>query len=247
MSLNLITARLLVGLAFAAVSAVAGPPFVAGEPSCSGACISMFGLFALCAAGAYFAYTLARPWPGELAGPAKPDKSRCVCGTPKRFYLLPAEDARELYAPQRGDAALRGDTGVDLRWPADIELAPGEKRVVGLGVRVAYLCEDCGDASAFWLAPRSSLGTKTDLQLANGLGLIDRGYRGEVRAVVRNLGGEPYAGKKGDALLQLAAPDLGPARYTVCVAGGAYAARLFADGATERGAGGFGSTGAAGR
>lgn len=211
---------------------------------------SAAGLVVLAGLGLYLARAICRAM--SRTGRSDEDDHEgsrpCFCHAPRVFCLLPTTKvARDLYLRQTRDQLSRGDTGVDLRWPEDIELAPGEKRLIGLGVRVAYVCAVCDTPSAFWLAPRSSLGAKTELQLANGLGLIDRGYRGEIFAAVRNLGAAPYIGKKGEALLQLAAPDLRPAVYTVCEDGGAYDERYFADGATARGAGAFGSTGAAGR
>lgn len=57
-----------------------------------------------------------------------------------------------------------------------------------------------------WVAfilPRSSIGAKTPLRLSNSVGVIDSGYRGEVRALYDNIGDEPYQIHKGDRIAQM--------------------------------------------
>lgn len=57
-----------------------------------------------------------------------------------------------------------------------------------------------------WVAfvlPRSSIGAKTPLRLSNSAGVIDSGYRGEVRALYDNIGDEPYQIHKGDRIAQM--------------------------------------------
>lgn len=57
-----------------------------------------------------------------------------------------------------------------------------------------------------WVAfilPRSSIGAKTPLRLSNSVGVIDSGYRGEVRALYDNIGDEPYQIHKGDRIVQM--------------------------------------------
>lgn len=83
--------------------------------------------------------------------------------------------------------------------------------------------------------PRSGLAARHGLSVVNGPGLIDPGYRGEVKVVLVNLGAEPFRGEPGDRIAQLlvvpfAAPDL-------------RVVEALADGPDERGAGGFGSSG----
>ena len=90
--------------------------------------------------------------------------------------------------------------------------------------------------SHFLLVPRSSI-YKTGLMMANSVGVIDKSYRGELKAPVvqlHSVGAEPYEVSKGERLFQIVAPDMGWIRHV----------RL-ADSlpSTERGAGGFGSSG----
>lgn len=86
--------------------------------------------------------------------------------------------------------------------------------------------------SHFLLMPRSSI-YKTGLLMANSTGVIDKSYRGELKAPVWSMTGHS-AIHKGDRLFQIVAPDMGWIRHVRLV-------DSLPD--TERGAGGFGSTG----
>jgi dUTP pyrophosphatase len=70
--------------------------------------------------------------------------------------------------------------------------------------------------------------------MANSIGLIDGGYRGELMAVCDHIKNEPYTVQKGQRLFQLVATDSSPIHYEL--------AEALSE--TTRGAGGFGSTGA---
>lgn len=87
-----------------------------------------------------------------------------------------------------------------------------------------------------WVAmlfPRSSIGAKTPLRLSNSAGIIDSGYRGEVRALYDNIGDEPYQIHKGDRIAQmLIMPSY---RFKANIV------ENLED--SDRGEGGFGSTG----
>jgi len=78
----------------------------------------------------------------------------------------------------------RGDSGVDLFCPEDVEVKCGETKLVDLGVQCEML-DAVGGAQSFYLHPRSSLGTKTPLIMANSAGVIDAGYRGNLMACVK--------------------------------------------------------------
>jgi dUTP pyrophosphatase len=84
----------------------------------------------------------------------------------------------------------------------------------------------------FWLAPRSSI-YKTGLMMANSVGIIDKSYRGELKAPVWSLTGNSNV-SRGDRLFQIVAPDMGWIRNVRIVDSLP---------GTERGEGGFGSTG----
>tara|TARA_B100000768_G_C11235255_1_gene356950 strand:- start:300 stop:896 length:597 start_codon:yes stop_codon:yes gene_type:complete len=89
----------------------------------------------------------------------------------------------------------------------------------------------------YYLYPRSSTGTKTPLRLANSVGIIDSGYRGNIIAAVDNWMMNDYVVDKGHRIVQLCPPDLS---YPVLVE---IVDKFEELGKTERGEGGFGSTG----
>lgn len=120
-----------------------------------------------------------------------------------------------------------GDAGLDLYVLEEITIQPGETLPVKLGVA----CEP-EDGKAYFLMPRSSI-SKTPLRLANSIGLIDGGYRGELMAMCDNIKAEPYTVEKGQRLFQIVACDCSPITYEL--------AEALSD--TTRGSGGFGSTG----
>lgn len=93
---------------------------------------------------------------------------------------------------------------------------------------------------AYYLYPRSSTGTKTPLRLANSVGIIDAGYRGPLIAAFDNWSDEGYeiTGGMGERLVQVCPPDL--SNYPLYVTLVDTEEEL---GHTERGEGGFGSTG----
>lgn len=86
--------------------------------------------------------------------------------------------------------------------------------------------------SHFWLVPRSSI-YKSGLMMANSIGVIDKSYRGELKAPVWSMTGQSEVGL-GDRLFQIVAPDMGWIRQVRLV-------ESLPE--TERGTGGFGSTG----
>jgi dUTP pyrophosphatase len=92
---------------------------------------------------------------------------------------LPVRRLREdAVLPER---AYSGDAGLDLAACDRHELAPGERAVVGTGLAVAI-----PDGYAGFVQPRSGLAARHGLSVANAPGLIDSGYRGEIRVVLLN-------------------------------------------------------------
>ena len=77
--------------------------------------------------------------------------------------------------------AYEGDAGLDLAACERLELGPGQRGVVGTGIAVAI-----PEGWAGLVLPRSGLAAKHGLTLVNAPGLIDAGYRGEVRMILLN-------------------------------------------------------------
>ncbi len=129
----------------------------------------------------------------------------------------------DLPAYQTGAAA-----GLDLRADEACTLAPGERRLVPTGLAIELPPGHEGQ-----VRPRSGLAVKHGIGMVNGPGTIDEDYRGEVGVVLVNLGREPFQIRRGDRIAQLVvAPVVRVDVQEVAELSG-----------TERGDGGFGSTG----
>ena len=114
----------------------------------------------------------------------------------------------DTYENSRGEV-LKYDSensGIDIHCPEDLQIYPKVKCTINLGIKCQLLKN--GENCAFWLLPRSSLGAKTPLIMCNSIGLIDKGYRGELKAVVYNTGVDVFYVKKNDRLFQIANSDL---------------------------------------
>ena len=120
-----------------------------------------------------------------------------------------------------------GDAGLDLFIIEKQLIKPGETSRIKLGIS----CENM-DQKPYLLMPRSSI-SKTPLRLCNAIGLIDAGYRGEIMAAVDNIKQKSYQVEKGQRLFQLVSMDGGPIYFEL----------VDVLSSSERGEGGFGSTG----
>ena len=120
-----------------------------------------------------------------------------------------------------------GDAGLDLYVLEDQTFKPGETGKIKLGIS----CENV-DGKGYFLFPRSSI-SKTPLRMANSIGLIDGGYRGEIMAVCDNIKDYEFSISKGDRLFQLVSADLSSIEFKIV--------ENLSD--STRGKGGFGSTG----
>ena len=127
--------------------------------------------------------------------------------------------------------ATPGAAGMDLRACIDAPLtvAPGDTHLVPTGIAIHI-----GDPGfAALILPRSGLGHKHGIVLGNLVGLIDSDYQGELMVSTWNRGGTPFTLNPLERLAQLVIVPVVQARFN-----------LVADfSASERGAGGFGSTG----
>lgn len=121
-----------------------------------------------------------------------------------------------------------GDAGADLCSVEEVEIPPGERRDVGTGLALAIPSGYAG-----FVQPRSGLAFKHGIMVANSPGLIDAGYRGEVRVSLYNSGGEPFVVKVGERIAQLVLQRVEEPAF--------FAAGDLPD--TVRGEGGFGSSG----
>ena len=137
---------------------------------------------------------------------------------------------RRLSAAARPPAqGHEGDAGYDLHAAEQLTIDPGERASVGTGIVVAI-----PEGQAGLVVPRSGLAARHGISVVNAPGLIDSGYRGELRVLLLNTDrAEPFTIEPGDRIAQLVlvaveTPDLEEVDELD---------------ETVRGAGGFGSTG----
>jgi dUTP pyrophosphatase len=97
------------------------------------------------------------------------------------------------------DRAYAGDAGLGLTACDRVELAPGARATVGTGLAVAI-----PDGYAGFVQPRSGLAERNGLTIVNTPGLVDSGYRGEIRVVLLNTDAEqPFTVTPGMRIAQL--------------------------------------------
>jgi dUTP pyrophosphatase len=140
---------------------------------------------------------------------------------------LPVKRVREgAVVPVR---AYEGDAGMDLAACARVELAPGARALVPTGLAVAI-----PDGYAGYVQPRSGLAAKHGISIVNTPGLVDSGYRGELLVnLVNHDGADTFVVEPGMRIAQLVilpVPPVEPVEVDELPA-------------SERGEGGFGSSG----
>jgi dUTP pyrophosphatase len=124
--------------------------------------------------------------------------------------------------------AREGDAGLDLRAAHDATLEPGGRGLVGTGLAVAI-----PPGYAGFVLPRSGLALSQGVTVLNAPGLVDAGYRGELKVLLVNHGDTPVGVRRGDRIAQLVLQRVERAELI----------EVTELPASERGAGGFGSTG----
>jgi dUTP pyrophosphatase len=119
-------------------------------------------------------------------------------------------------------------SGMDLRSTADYVLLPGERIAVGTGLVV-----EIPEGYEFQVRPRSGLALRHGVTVLNAPGTIDSDYRGEIRVILVNLGLEPFTITRGDRIAQMI---LARTEHVSWIEEAAVSE-------TQRGEGGFGSSG----
>ena len=122
-----------------------------------------------------------------------------------------------------------GDAGMDVRSVEESVIAPGGRRLVRTGL--VMMLPPGYEAQ---VRPRSGLALKSGVTVLNTPGTIDEGYRGEVGVILANFGDAPFKVEKGAKIAQIV--------IAPCTRADIVETSEVDD--TERGAGGFGSTGA---
>jgi dUTP pyrophosphatase len=124
--------------------------------------------------------------------------------------------------------ATDGAAGLDVVAAEDLILQPGQRHAVATGFAIAI-----PPGYEVQVRPRSGLALKHGITCLNTPGTIDEDYRGEVKVILANLGGEPFAVRRGERIAQLIPAPVLKAAFR----------EVEALEETGRGAGGFGSTG----
>lgn len=127
--------------------------------------------------------------------------------------------------------ATPGSAGMDLRACIDRAqtIAPGERALIPTGIAIELPSAEL----VALVCARSGLAIRHGIALANGVGVIDSDYRGEIQVGLINQSGEAYTIEPGERIAQMLILPVCPCALTLSGALGE----------TERGAGGFGSTG----
>ncbi|MEZ5175976.1 MAG: dUTP diphosphatase [Acidimicrobiia bacterium] len=125
-----------------------------------------------------------------------------------------------------------GDAGADLAAAEDATIEPGAVALVGTGLRLGIPRGYAG-----FVLPRSGLATRHGVTVVNAPGLIDAGYRGELRVGLINHGNAPFRVARGDRIAQLVIMAIEAPEFV----------EVASLDDTPRGEGGFGSTGIEGR
>jgi dUTP pyrophosphatase len=147
-------------------------------------------------------------------------------GLSVRFLRLPQNPDLPLPSRATGEAA-----GYDVRSAEpDLELAPGERRAVSTGFAM-----ELPSGMECQVRPRSGLALRSGIVLPNAPGTIDPDFRGELKVILMNLGSDPVRISRGDRIAQFIFARFETPRIV----------EVGELGETDRGSGGFGSTGLA--
>jgi len=145
--------------------------------------------------------------------------------------------------------SYKGDSGIDLFTPEEVTFLPGETKMINLQIKCQMVDNMTENDVSYYLYPRSSI-SKTPLRLANSVGIIDAGYRGELMVALTyiptnkhfmeindngklDLYDNKFVLSAGTRIVQICSGDLTPINYEL-------KDELTE---TERDGGGFGSTG----
>ncbi len=124
--------------------------------------------------------------------------------------------------------ATPGSAGMDLCSSCQVVIAPGEYQTVPTGIKIAL-----PEGYEAQIRPRSGLAAKHGIGMVNGPGTIDCDFRGEIKVILINYGQEPFEIERGDRIAQMIISPVTLAEWKL----------VDKMNNTERGEGGFGSTG----
>ena len=145
--------------------------------------------------------------------------------------ILPDNDTVKQYY-ETHSTYHEGDSGLDLFFTESVTISAHETKLINLHIKCEAFDETNNHVShSYYLYPRSSI-SKTPLRMANSVGIIDAGYRGNIMVAVDNISDGSYTIGLGDRLFQICSPTLQPITFELV--------NVLSE--TGRGMGGFGST-----
>ena len=148
-----------------------------------------------------------------------------------RLYLKPLGDNVKLFYKNH-TSYNEGDSGLDLFFPDTVTIEGNSSLLVDLKIQCEALKDNEDELVSYYLYPRSSI-SKTSIRMANSVGIIDSGYRGNIMVALDNINNQPYTIEKGQRLFQLCGPTLEPINMKI----------VDELSNSQRGNNGFGSTG----
>jgi dUTP pyrophosphatase len=146
----------------------------------------------------------------------------------KRIIVSCASSSPDLLPLYQSEGSSGADLCADIPIGEEIVIPPGQRRRVPTGIRL-----EIPEGYEAQVRPRSGLGLKHGITVVNAPGTIDCDYRGEVQVILINLGGEPFHIVRGDRIAQIIFAPVVHADFNL----------RDSIPPTERGGGGFGSTG----
>jgi ribonuclease HI/dUTPase len=144
--------------------------------------------------------------------------------------MLSNEDEQIKSFYQKFILSHNGDSGIDL-YNKQLVVDPFLVGTINFNIKCEMLDLENNEYTSYYLVPRSSL-AKTSFQLANSIGIIDAGYRGDLMAKIRNFNSKESESLPEGSYFQIIAPDLKPIKINI----------VNELSSTSRGSGGFGST-----
>lgn len=107
-----------------------------------------------------------------------------------------------------------GDSGIDLLTLDYINVEPFKIGTLDFKIQCELIDLETNNFSSYYLVPRSSI-AKTNFMMANSIGVIDAGYRGNIIAKIRNMNPNEVETVNNSSLFQIIAPDLKPMRINI--------------------------------
>ena len=139
--------------------------------------------------------------------------------------MIQIEIMTEEYVPLY---ATEGSAGADLKSMIRYKLDPGKRALIPTGIKLAIPV-----GYEVQIRPKSGLAIKHGITITNSPGTVDSDYRGEIKVMLQNTGDMPFVINKGDKIAQMVAAKVEAAMFV----------KVKELSNTERGTGGFGSTG----